>query len=81
MPVVFRYRGYRYFFFSNEGNPLEPLQIHVRRGEAVAKFWLLPAVSLAESYGMNSAELRELMRVVEDNKDVIERFWNEHFSF
>lgn len=81
MPVVFRYKGYSFFFFSNEGTPLEPLHIHVRRGEAVAKFWLQPAVCLAESYGMNSAELRELMGVVEDNKNVIERFWNEHFSF
>ncbi|MCP4109321.1 MAG: DUF4160 domain-containing protein [Desulfobacteraceae bacterium] len=32
--------GYRFFFYSNEGNPLEPLHIHVRKGEAVAKFWI-----------------------------------------
>ena len=38
MPVVFRYKGYRFFFFSNEGDPLEPMHIHVRRGEATAKF-------------------------------------------
>ena len=37
MPVVFRYKGYRFFFYSNEGNPREPLHIHVRKGEAVAK--------------------------------------------
>ncbi len=80
MPVVFRYKGYRFFFFSNEGDPLEPLHIHVRRGEAVAKFWLLPQISLAESYGMSSAELRELMRIAEENRDLIERYWNEHFS-
>jgi len=28
MPVVFRYRGYRFFFYSNEGDPREPLHIH-----------------------------------------------------
>ncbi|MBF0101228.1 MAG: DUF4160 domain-containing protein [Desulfobacterales bacterium] len=80
MPVVFRYKGYRFFFFSNEGNPLEPLHIHVRRGESVAKFWVFPQVCLAESYGMFSSELRELIRVVEENKDIIERFWNEYFN-
>jgi hypothetical protein len=80
MPVVFRHKGYRFFFFSNEGEPLEPLHIHVRRGEATTKFWLSPRVGLAESYGMDSTELRELMRTVEKNKELIERFWNEHFG-
>ena len=41
MPVVFRYKGYRFFFFSNEGDPLEPMHIHVRRGEATAKLWVV----------------------------------------
>lgn len=81
MLVVFRYKGYRFFFFSNEGDPLEPLHIHVRRGEAAAKFWLLPHASVAESFGMNATELRELMRVAEEKKELIERFWNEHLSF
>jgi hypothetical protein len=80
MPVVFRYKGYRFFFFSNEGDPREPMHIHVRRGEATAKFWMSPQSSLAESYGMNSAELRELMRVAEKNRELIERYWNEHLS-
>ena len=30
-------RGYRFFFFSNEGDPLEPLHIHVQNGEKQAK--------------------------------------------
>lgn len=30
---------------------------------------------------MNAAELRELMRVAEERKEEIERFWNEHFGF
>lgn len=80
MPVVFRYKGYRFFFFSNEGDPLEPMHIHVRRGEATAKFRLSPQIILAESYGMNAAELSELMRVAEKNKELIERYWNEHLN-
>jgi hypothetical protein len=80
MPVVFRYKGYRFFFYSNEGDPLEPLHIHVRQGESVAKYWLLPHVSLAESYAMTASELRELTKVVEQNKELIERFWNEYFT-
>lgn len=81
MPVVFRHQGYRFFFYSNEGDPREPLHIHVRRGEAVAKFWLEPHICLAESYAMSSGELRMLMEVIEDKKDLIERYWHEHFGF
>jgi hypothetical protein len=80
MPVLFRHKGYRFFFYSNEGNPLEPLHIHVRRGEAVAKFWLEPDVVLAESYGLSSSELRELMEIAEQNKKLIKRYWNENFG-
>jgi hypothetical protein len=58
---------------------LELLHIHVRRGESVAKFWVLPQVSLVESYAMSASELRELSKVVKNNKELIERFWNEHF--
>jgi hypothetical protein len=80
MPVVFIYKGYRFFFFSNEGTPREPLHIHVRRGSSVAKFWIHPTTAVAESYGMSPAELRELSDVVAENKDRIERYWNEFFG-
>ncbi len=59
---------------------MEPLHIHVRRGECVAKYWILPEVVLAESYGMTSSELREIMGVVGENRMLIEEAWNEHFG-
>lgn len=80
MPVVLRYKGYKLFFYSNEGSPREPLHIHIRKGEAVAKFWVEPEVKLADSYGMASHELAELASVVRDNREIIERAWNEFFG-
>jgi hypothetical protein len=44
MPVVFRFKGYRFFFYSK---PQEPLHVHVRQGDAVAKFWLEPLPEVA----------------------------------
>lgn len=38
MPVVFRRDGFRFFFYSNEGDPREPIHVHVRKGDADAKF-------------------------------------------
>ncbi len=80
MPVVFRYKGYRFFFYSNEGNPREPLHIHVLKAEKVAKFWLEPEVSVAESYGMTSAELKMLSKIVDEKRDLINEVWNGYFS-
>ena len=80
MPVVFRYKGYRFFFYSNEGEPREPLHIHVRRGNSVAKFWREPLPEVAESYGMAAHELRELLAAAVDRTDEIKRYWDEHFG-
>ena len=80
MPVVFRYKGYRFFFYSNEGDPRESLHIHVRKGEAVAKIWLEPFPGIAESYALSSAELRELLNVAIDNKHKIRKFWDDYFG-
>ena len=80
MPVVFRYKGYRFFFYSNEGDPLEPLHVHVRKADSVAKFWLDPEPSVAEAYGMSPHELSELLGVATEKVELIRRYWNEYFS-
>lgn len=80
MPAIFRHKGYRFFFYSNEGDPLEPLHVHVIRGESVAKFWVEPEVSIAESYGMKSSELTMIRKVVSENEDVIRKAWDGYFS-
>lgn len=73
MPVVFRHKGYRFFFYSNEGEPQEPLHIHVRKGESVAKFWLEGETGIAESYGFDSQELSELLKIAIKNRKMIKR--------
>ncbi|MEO6922701.1 MAG: DUF4160 domain-containing protein [Bryocella sp.] len=80
MPTVFLYRGFRFFFYSNEGTPIEPVHIHVEKGEAEAKFWVLPATSVAYNDGYDARTLRELMRVVGDHTSEIERAWHEYFG-
>ena len=79
MPVVFRWIGCKFFFFSNEGDPREPMHIHVRCHGARAKYWLDP-VALAENIGFSAHELSEMAGVVRDNRMHIERAWHEHFG-
>lgn len=80
MPVILRYKGYRFFFFSNEGNPLEPVYVHVRSGARVAKYWMEPEISLAESYELSPSELKEIENVVRENQSQIKEAWNDHLG-
>jgi len=80
VPVVFRDRDYRFFFYSNEGNPREPAHIHVRKGSSEAKFWLRPEVRVAYNDGYDARTLRELLVIVEANRTLIERTWDEFFG-
>jgi hypothetical protein len=42
MPTLLREGPYRFFFYSDEGDPREPPHVHVAAGERLAKFWLDP---------------------------------------
>lgn len=80
MPVVLRYKAYVFFFFSNEGDPREPMHIHVRRGGDTAKIWLEPEIMVAGSHGMSAQELRELVRVARRSRAQLTKAWKEFFS-
>jgi len=80
MPTVFRYLGFRFFFYSNEGDLGEPPHVHVMGEGGEAKFWLRPEVAVATSTGLDARKLRRLLRVAEARRDEIERAWHEHFG-
>jgi len=79
MPKVFEINGYKFFFYSNEGNPRERCHIHIRKSGNEAKFWLTPSVSLADSWGFSGKELNEIEKFVFEKKELIEEKWNEYF--
>jgi Domain of unknown function (DUF4160) len=79
MPVVFRSGGFTFFFYSNEGSPREPVHVHVRKTGGEAKFLLSP-VAVANSRGFDAKTLRELLKLVEENTNLIERAWHEYFA-
>ena len=77
MPTVYRYKGFRFHFYSNESH--EPPHVHVRRRDDGCKFWLRP-VRLAYNDGMRSHELRELARFVQEHRRELERMWFEYYA-
>ncbi len=80
MPTVLRTRSFRFFFYSNEGRPREPPHIHVEQGEREAKFWLRPAPHLAYNDGFSARALRQLLTLIEANRERIEKSWDEFFG-
>jgi len=80
MPKIFEWQGYRFYFYSNEGNPREPVHIHVRKGRDTAKFWLRPEISVAYNRGLSSNVLSQLIAVIEERGEEIERQWHDFFS-
>lgn len=80
MPKVLLVKGYRFFFFSNEGSPLEPCHIHIEKNEGLAKFWIENEAILDEAYGFSSKELREITQIANENIQKIKEAWNEFFK-
>jgi hypothetical protein len=80
MPKIFNEAGYRFFFYSNEGAPLEPIHIHVAKSGADAKIWLQPIVRVASSDGLSPRELRKVMDIVIRRSQEIEDAWTAHFT-
>ena len=80
MPELLRYRGFKFFFYSREGLPLEPPHVHVAKAGSEAKFWLTPQVRLADRRRMDQRTLNMLKSIVETHRDEFEDRWNEFFA-
>lgn len=75
-PSVFRKKGYRFYFLSNEE---ERIHIHVTCEDGEAKFWLEPMIALATWHGLNARRLKEIRQIVEAHKHEIVKAWQTHF--
>jgi len=76
-PTVFKWKGYRFLFFSREE---DRMHVHVQCEDGEAKFWLDPDVELAQNHGLSEHQTSELVNVVRDRKDEITVAWHRHFG-
>ena len=77
MPTVFTQEGFRFFFYSNDH---EPIHVHVRKGDGEAVFELATGVELRESVGLKVRELKRAQELAEDHRDAILAAWHEHLD-
>lgn len=78
MPEIFRLYGYSFFFYSREHYPIH---IHVEGNGGFTKFdWDGQSFVLKEQYHIKAGDLKKITLVIDDNKDLIVKFWNEKFG-
>lgn len=78
MPTALLEHAFRFFFYSNEND--EPMHVHVVKGGAEGKIWLLPVVKVAYMHGFTAKEERQIMEIVFAKIEILKQKWNEHFA-
>jgi len=76
MPTIKIISGYRFFFYSNDH---DPVHVHVEKDNKTAKYCLVP-LELKKSKGFNATELKRIGLLVEENKALFKQKWYEYFN-
>ena len=78
MPTVIIINGFRLYFYSNEND--EPIHVHIEKGNGSGKWWVDPDLEEEYAYGFTARERKQISKIVEENRDLIIKKWNEHFA-
>lgn len=88
MPQVFKFGPYTVYFWSNEGNPQEPIHVHVSIGEPDAnglKIWITEnghcfPDNPRGNRQISKKALKDILPVIEAESDYIVEKWFDHFG-
>ena len=86
MPQILRIGPYIIFFWSNEGQPLEPIHVHVAEGDPrpnATKIWITSAgktLLCNNNSNISPSVLKKIMRQIEANIDMIVNAWISYFG-
>jgi hypothetical protein len=56
------------------------MHVHVQGPDGEAKFWIEPAITMAQNYGLTEQQIRSVQMLVEGHADEIRSAWRKHFS-
>ncbi len=86
MPQIFKVGAYCIYFWSNENNPLEPVHVHISKGNPTAnatKVWITEAKKCLLCHNNSKipqTALQNIMRIIEARSDDIIKKWESYFS-
>jgi hypothetical protein len=77
MPPLLRWNGYRFFFYSADGD--EPPHVHIVKGHCEAKIWLTDG-AVAINLGFSARDVREIVRKTHEERAAFLEAWNDYFA-
>ena len=67
----------RFYYWSSEH---KPIHIHVKKGNAEARFAIEPQIELTENFGFKPHELALAEEIIRDNHEYMIEHWNLFFK-
>lgn len=80
MPVILVLGPYRFFFYSNEGNPVKAPHIHVRSQNGEAKISLVEPYGVLLNAGFSAQELRKICKLVQEKQEILKGAYHDYFA-
>ena len=86
MPQIFKIGSYVIYFWSNEGEPSEPVHVHVSNGSPTphgTKIWITKSHRCIVAHNKSKIPmhiLNDIISVIEVQADLICAKWKEHFE-
>ena len=77
MPTILEIFGLRFFFFSEDH---EPIHVHVVKGEDDAKIAIEPEIKLVYNHGLKTKDVNRALKLAEMYRDDIIEVWNKYHS-
>ncbi len=56
------------------------MHVHVQSPDGEAKFWLEPAIALAQNQGLKGRSIFESLQLIREHEQEIRRAWQAHFG-
>lgn len=78
MPTLLTEDGFRFFFYSSEGN--EPAHVHVQKGDAEGKIWLEPTFERVFMHGFTPQEEKRLIEIAYRKQGYFKKRWYAFFK-
>lgn len=86
MPQVFRVSNYLIYFWTNEGEPIEPFHVHVTSGtpsENDTKIWITSTGRCLMAHNKSNIpthKLNQIMKIVEARHSEVLSKWLDYFG-
>ena len=86
MPQIFKIGSYTVYFWMNEGNPLEPVHVHVAKGipsQNATKIWITKygKCLLCNNHSrIPKKTLNKIIKIIESQSTTITQLWFSTFG-